>query len=152
MVFQEDSQSCLCQAVLFRYLVVTSCETGPLSLSLLCQSYEDDPRIFVTSPTGCLEAETPKSVPSSFTGEISHQVTQAGEASSPATSGCIQTQKGSEGNGYLYCRHLRKGMCRKWTMGWPLTQQVSSHCIGYYRDHSIREDYNIRINTKVKIQ
>ena len=96
-----------------------------LSLSPLCQSDEDDPPTLVRSPTGCLEAEIPKSLPSDFT----------------ATSGFIQTEKGSEGNGCVYCRQPRKGMCRKWTMGQPLTQQVSStFCKIYSLKKSLRSE------------
>ena len=125
LVCQEDSQPCCATLLPSDSSLPPSREVHRMGLSLspLCQSDEEDPPTLVTSPTGCLEAEIPKSLHSDFTGEISHQVTQAGEVSSPATSGFIQTEKGSEGNGCVYCRQPRKGMCRKWTMGQPLTQQ-----------------------------
>lgn len=87
--FNRDSQPCLCQALPSTQLTVTllaGSQNRLLPLSLLCQAYGKDPLKLVKLPTGCLEAEIPKSFPSGFTGERSHQVTRAGEASSPAIS------------------------------------------------------------------
>ena len=146
MVFQDDSQPC--SATLFP----SDSSLPPsvrfiewASLSLFCQSYEDDPPILVTSPTGCLEAETPKSLPSGFMGEIFHQVTQAGEAFCLAISWFFPALKGNEGNGCLHGRQLRKAMCRSrpWASLWPsrwahialaITETIQLE----------RRDYNIR--------
>ena len=114
MVCQEDSQPCCATLLPSDSSLPPSREAHRMGLSLspLCQSYEDDPPILVTSPTGCLEAETPKSLPSGFMGEIFHQVTQAGEASCLAISRFFPALKGNEGNGCLHGRQLRKAMCR----------------------------------------
>lgn len=86
---KRDSQPCLCQAA-------PSEQASPSSL--LCQSQERHPLILVRSPTGCLEAKMPKSLPLGFTAEISKQATPAGDAYSPATSWLVQIVPESGGS------------------------------------------------------
>lgn len=70
------------------------------------------PVVLGTSPTTCLEAETPESPLSGLTGEISNQAAQAGEASYPAVSQLLRVLTESEGNGCANPRQLREQMCR----------------------------------------
>lgn len=82
-----------------------ACEPPRKDVPLLpcsAQPAESHPVALVKSPTGRLEAEIPERLPLGFTGEISNQVTQAGEADCPAVSRLLRILTKSEGSGCLY--------------------------------------------------
>lgn len=91
-----------------------ACEAHRKGFSLLpgpASHMRSHPVMLGTSPTMCLEAEIPESLPLGFTGEIP-VVPQAGEAYCPAVSWLLRVLTESEGNGCVYHRQLRKHVCR----------------------------------------